>query len=141
MRVVIATLLLSLSATNAFAPAASCFSRPALTLSMAADQAEIDAKVAEVASTAERWRSVKSMDLEQVEKECSEEELGAYKGFYASVKEELEGMEAVATIFAKQYDVKITTAKSKNQRKRDAYVRKMARQGIKVEPRGFVAQE
>jgi len=141
MRVIIASVLLSLGLAGAFAPTPRCFSRSSVSPRMAADKDVIDAKIAELAAAADKWRATKKMDPEQAEKELKGDELTAYKAYHAQLKEDLEAITGVAELFAKQIDFKVLKPKGKNQRKRDAYVRKMARQGIKVEPKGYVAQE
>jgi len=137
MRIVIATLILSLGA-NAFAPMAlsrsyrptSQFAKKGDEVASAAEATLIAEKKQQMATDAERWRSIKLMTAEEAETSLEGEWLEAYKSFHAQVKEDLDRMSEIAKMFAKQIEVKQIQPKSKGQRKRDAWARKQARMGI-----------
>eukprot|EP00591_Stephanopyxis_turris_P009427 CAMPEP_0195519292 /NCGR_PEP_ID=MMETSP0794_2-20130614/14561_1 /TAXON_ID=515487 /ORGANISM="Stephanopyxis turris, Strain CCMP 815" /LENGTH=136 /DNA_ID=CAMNT_0040648417 /DNA_START=59 /DNA_END=469 /DNA_ORIENTATION=- len=76
-----------------------------------------------IVSDANKWRAIKNMDEETAKAELDEEMLAAYTAFHASVNEDIAKMKEIAKLIQKQIEIPQVKPKSKNQRKRDAWVR------------------
>mmetsp|Transcript_12942 Transcript_12942/g.24265 ORF Transcript_12942/g.24265 Transcript_12942/m.24265 type:complete len:132 (-) Transcript_12942:865-1260(-) len=91
------------------------------------DQLSADDK--EIKSIQEKWSEIRHYDREEAESKLDGEWLEAYNRFYELYDEDMTKMEQIVKSLESYVDPPKVQKKSKGQKRRDAYARKLARSG------------
>ena len=83
----------------------------------------------EIKNIQKKWSEIRHMDREAAQNELDGEWLEAYNRFYEKYDEDMTKMEDIIKKLEKQIEPPRVEKKSKGQKRRDAYARKMARSG------------
>eukprot|EP00521_Asterionellopsis_glacialis_P000270 CAMPEP_0195251128 /NCGR_PEP_ID=MMETSP0706-20130129/3104_1 /TAXON_ID=33640 /ORGANISM="Asterionellopsis glacialis, Strain CCMP134" /LENGTH=134 /DNA_ID=CAMNT_0040303217 /DNA_START=46 /DNA_END=450 /DNA_ORIENTATION=- len=100
--------------------------RPAL------PEEDLSADQLEIKKISEKWGEVRKLSREEAEKTLDGEWLEAYNRFYEKYEDDMTRMEEIATKLEKMITPPKVEKKSKNQKKRDAYARKVAREAARA---------
>mmetsp|Transcript_1242 Transcript_1242/g.1502 ORF Transcript_1242/g.1502 Transcript_1242/m.1502 type:complete len:104 (+) Transcript_1242:3-314(+) len=93
---------------------------------------DLSADQLEIKKISEKWGEVRKLSREEAEKTLDGEWLEAYNRFYEKYEDDMTRMEEIATKLEKMITPPKVEKKSKNQKKRDAYARKVAREAARA---------
>lgn len=93
----------------------------------AVPEAQLTAGQVEIKQVQEKWNAIRLMSREEAQGKLEGEWLEAYNRFYGKYDEDMARMEEIVEKLQKSIDPPKLEKKSKSQKKRDAYARKVAR--------------
>jgi flagellar biosynthesis chaperone FliJ len=97
-------------------------------LNAALAEDEMTAAQLELKQIQTKWSEIRHMDRETAQKELDGEWLEAYNNFFQKYDEDMTKMEEIIKRLEKQIEPPRAQKKTKGQRRRDAYARKMENQ-------------
>lgn len=86
----------------------------------------------EIKKIQEKWNEIRHLDREEAQKTLEGEWLEAYNNFYEKYDDDMTRMTEIAEKVQKMIEPPKVEKKTKGQKRRDAYARKLAREAASV---------